>query len=106
MFSSFEEHAEDEMQDEAVPKKYLSDQNFRRDVSRFEVDFSMEIESMNRHSGLFNRPFLGQLVNKVYINKFKGKSYVPWVYAGETKDNYFNYRSFQTSSKMYDSIKA
>jgi hypothetical protein len=84
----------------------LSDLNFRKDVSRFEVDFENEIESITRHSGLFKRPFLGVLVNKIYVNKLKGKSYVPWVYGGETKDNYFNYRSFQTSVKMFDEIKA
>lgn len=53
---------------------------------------------MKSHNELHHRPFIGQLVRCVYSPKFRVKSYAPWFYAGETKDNYFNYRMFQTSN--------
>lgn len=52
---------------------------------------------MQTHSNIIIRPYLGEVVKKVYMNKFTAKSYAPWLYSGETNDNYFNYRSFQTS---------
>lgn len=66
-------------------------------MKKFEVDFTKEIESLGRHDAMMGKKNLLSLVRLIYIHKFNAKSYAPWFYAGENNDNYFNYRSFQTS---------
>ena len=80
-----------------MPNRYFRDVNFRPGVSKFKVEFDNELKSLMHHSTLIKRPFLGLVANRIYAYKFRAKSYAPYLYAGETEQNYFNYRSFQTS---------
>jgi len=52
------------------------------------------------------RPKLGKIIKKSYAGKLTAKCYAPWLYRGETKDTYFNYRAYQTSFRNVDTYSA
>lgn len=57
---------------------------------------------MTLHEQRISRPMLGNIINKIYIPKFKVKRFAPYMYKGETDSTHHNYRTFQTSNISKD----
>jgi hypothetical protein len=53
------------------------------------------------HEEFILRPRLSLLMNNVYIPKFKAKSFASYLYAGETEENYNNYRVSNNTNHLF-----
>ena len=53
---------------------------------------------MDVHAHRLKRPGIAHVISHVYIPKFNVKRFSPYIYSGETKDNYHNYHRFQVAN--------
>ena len=65
---------------------------------RYPLNFDFEIKSLDVHEQRLQRPGIFHVVNKIYVPKFNVKCFSPYIYAGENKETYHNYRTFQTAN--------
>jgi len=82
---------DEEMERMDPPPKTINDLKkieFIMNANRTHIDFDKEISSILNHEEMFTRPRLLQLMNNIYIPKFKVKSFSAYLYGGETSDNY------------------
>jgi hypothetical protein len=67
------------------------------------IDFKSEIRSLYIHEQTFERARLETLVKKIYIPKFKAKSFAAYMYAGESPQNYSQYNLVEGGvNKIFD----
>ena len=89
-----------------IPNKFtdIKKMDVIMQCDRTNIEFEREIESLRAHEELFNRPRLTYLVNNVYIPKLKAKSFASFLYAGESDDNYNNYRQFTNHNTLFNDL--
>eukprot|EP00347_Sterkiella_histriomuscorum_P019632 403340883 len=74
--------------------KHISDVkkiDFILDADRTVMDFSGEIAAMQKHEQIFTKPRLSQIVNSIYVPKYKVKCFSSYLYGGEDAQNINQY---------------
>jgi hypothetical protein len=64
-------------------------------------NYDNELESLMMHEKYIKRPRLSSVINNIYIPKFKAKSFASYIYAGETSENYRDYKQFSEKNFLF-----